>query len=454
MAGASGLTASDAVLDAVRRALPSDGSFLVALSGGPDSAVVAWAVESLFGPERTRGVHVHHGQPASDDLHVAALAVAAELEIGLQRVDVVVPDGASFEARAREVRLAALEDAARPGEWIVAGHHAGDSVETVLTNLLRGAGATGLSGIASARGRWLRPLIEVEADLVRTTANELGLPYMEDPGQPRPPPPQKPHPFRGGALAQRAVSISPWAGWCCGRRGRWRRTTGPSRRSPRRCRSADEAGTITVPGVVLTTVPRAVAARVARRALRRAHPPYPGTAEEVDAVLGVAAGSAPRRGLTGGAHGRARGRVGRDLRHRSCCGEPRDDGAGREGGLRPLASPRRARSAQSPVPLWAGPEFASWLQCSTTRWRCASRMKASGSVTRRRAPSSWRDAMAEGGVPVRLRSAWPVVAAGAKIAWVAGSASCRMGRRPGVAQRGRPWNSRSKGSLHEESIGC
>jgi tRNA(Ile)-lysidine synthetase-like protein len=32
-----------------------------------------------------------------------------------------------------------------------------------------------------------------------------------------------------------------------------------------------------------------------------------------------------------------------------------------------------------------------------------------------------REAMAEAGVPVRLRSAWPVVAVGGKIAWVAGA---------------------------------
>ena len=417
MAGASGLTASDAVLDAVRRALPSDGSFLVALSGGPDSAVVAWAVESLFGPERTRGVHVHHGQPASDDLHVAALAVAAELEIGLQRVDVVVPDGASFEARAREVRLAALEDAARPGEWIVAGHHAWDSVETVLTNLLRGAGATGLSGIASARGRWLRPLIEVEADLVRTTANELGLPYMEDPAN-------RDSRHRRNLIRSEVV---PWLSerfdLPVGRVVlRSARALAEDDRSLETIAAAvpiaDEAGTITVPGVVLTTVPRAVAARVARRALRRAHPPYPGTAEEVDAVLGVAAGSAPRRGLTGGLT------------------------VEREGALVVIYD--TVPAAASPVTMVPGERVAFG------RWRVAageigtitrpsvgrSRVRILASVfddeVAVRVPDEGerigladgtklvRDAMAEGGIPVRLRSAWPVVAAGAKIAWVAG----------------------------------
>jgi len=61
--------------------------------------------------------------------------------------------GKGVEETARQMRYAFLEEtAAREGCALIAtGHHAGDNAETVLMNLIRGAGMKGLCGIPERR---------------------------------------------------------------------------------------------------------------------------------------------------------------------------------------------------------------------------------------------------------------------------------------------------------------
>ncbi len=182
MAGADGLTAADAILDRAGRLFAGEKRrFAVALSGGADSAVAAWVAVQAVGAARVRAIHVHHGREASEDLARAASEIAAVLDIAFTQVGVEVPAGPSFEAQARSVRLPALEAAAAAGEEIVTGHHRGDAAETVLGNLIRGAGAAGLSGISARRGRWMRPLLSIPRAEVKAAAAELGLPFVDDP---------------------------------------------------------------------------------------------------------------------------------------------------------------------------------------------------------------------------------------------------------------------------------
>ncbi len=58
---------------------------VVALSGGADSAVLAWVAAKA--DTRVRAVFVDHLLPHSDDLKSAAQAIAAQLELELEIVD-------------------------------------------------------------------------------------------------------------------------------------------------------------------------------------------------------------------------------------------------------------------------------------------------------------------------------------------------------------------------------
>jgi tRNA(Ile)-lysidine synthase len=151
--------------------------WIIALSGGADSAALAF-LASRAGP--VRAIHIHHGLAASDALETAARAVAASLGIPIEVRSVTIDR--FTENAARTARYQALLGGLGEGEWILTAHTADDQAETVLANLLRGAGVDGLAGIPSRRGRIARPLLDVTRSETRELATLAGLPWIDDPG--------------------------------------------------------------------------------------------------------------------------------------------------------------------------------------------------------------------------------------------------------------------------------
>jgi tRNA(Ile)-lysidine synthase len=154
----------------------------VACSGGADSvALLALAVDAALRPV---AVHVDHGlrdRSGAEASHVAALADALGAEFRTARVR--VDPGPNLEARARGARYAALEVArAEAGaDAVLVGHTADDQAETVLLNVLRGAAASGLAGMAARRGSVVRPLLGVRRSETRALCGALGLAVIDDP---------------------------------------------------------------------------------------------------------------------------------------------------------------------------------------------------------------------------------------------------------------------------------
>jgi tRNA(Ile)-lysidine synthase len=142
-----------------------------ALSGGADS--VALVVLAVAAGLEVEAVHVDHGL-RTDSGRDAAIAEAAARQAGasFRRVDVAIADGANVEARARAARYAALP----PG--VLTGHTADDQAETVLLQLLRGAGIDGLSGIAPGP---TRPLLALRRRETRGLCAALGIDVADDP---------------------------------------------------------------------------------------------------------------------------------------------------------------------------------------------------------------------------------------------------------------------------------
>ena len=172
--------------------LPSDATGLVlALSGGADSACLAFAVSQL-GVASVRGlpvraVHVDHGlQPAAAAFRDACARLCGRLGLPLEILKVSVPAaGRSVEAAARDARYDALARSLTPGECVLTAHHALDQAETVLLQLLRGAGLKGLSAMPACRalgsGWHLRPLLDVSPRELREFAAAAGLEALVDP---------------------------------------------------------------------------------------------------------------------------------------------------------------------------------------------------------------------------------------------------------------------------------
>lgn len=144
---------------------------VVALSGGADSASLLAAAASLGTSVRglpLRAVHVDHGlQAAAAAFREACAALCASLSVPLTviSVDVRTPPGASLEAAARDARYAALAAELRPRECLLTAHHREDQAETLLLQVLRGAGLKGMSAMPICRslgsGWHLRPVLDV-----------------------------------------------------------------------------------------------------------------------------------------------------------------------------------------------------------------------------------------------------------------------------------------------------
>lgn len=156
-----------------------DGPLAVGLSGGADSATLAHLIRVAGRDPRL--IHVNHGYPASDSLEGAARRVAEGLGIEVEVLQVVVGAGPSAEGRARGVRYEALVGGLADGEWLLTAHTLDDQAETVVLNLLRGAGPTGLSGIPLRVGRVARPMLGVRRSETREVAGLAGLAFLDDP---------------------------------------------------------------------------------------------------------------------------------------------------------------------------------------------------------------------------------------------------------------------------------
>ena len=110
----------------------------VAVSGGPDS--LGLLLLTLAATLNVTVHHVdHHARPTSADdaEHVALLCES--LDVNFVRHDVTIEPGGNFEARARSARRRAMPDS------VLTGHTMDDLAETILLNMLRGAGIDGLS---------------------------------------------------------------------------------------------------------------------------------------------------------------------------------------------------------------------------------------------------------------------------------------------------------------------
>jgi tRNA(Ile)-lysidine synthase len=142
-----------------------------AVSGGADSLALL-ALACRAGLEVT-AVHVDHGlRPGSADEARVVATAAYRLGARFRSERVVIDDGPNLEARARDARWAVL-----PADALT-GHTADDRAETVLLNLLRGAGPRGLGALGPSPRHPVAALRRADTEAV---CQALGLEPVDDP---------------------------------------------------------------------------------------------------------------------------------------------------------------------------------------------------------------------------------------------------------------------------------
>ncbi|MCC6195409.1 MAG: tRNA lysidine(34) synthetase TilS [Burkholderiales bacterium] len=167
-------------------AVPTQATIAVALSGGRDSVALLDILDKLGVP--LRAIHVHHGlSPHADAWAAFCEALCATRGVPCTVCRVAVPAQASVENQARRERYAAL--AAAAGDlgvrYVALGHHRDDQAETLVLQLLRGAGPPGLAAMPALRDdprgvAWWRPLLAVTRADIDAYVRAAGLRYVDD----------------------------------------------------------------------------------------------------------------------------------------------------------------------------------------------------------------------------------------------------------------------------------
>jgi tRNA(Ile)-lysidine synthase len=165
--------------------LAPDYRCVVAFSGGLDSTVLLHlfaAHQASFG-FKLEAMHVHHGlSPNADDWASFCQKTCAALNIPIKvvKVDVATDTGIGTEAAARHARYQALSQS--DAQLIVLAHHQDDQAETLLIQMLRGAGVKGLAAmpVLDWERRLFRPLLEVSREELLQYAMKHQLAWIED----------------------------------------------------------------------------------------------------------------------------------------------------------------------------------------------------------------------------------------------------------------------------------
>ncbi len=167
-------------------ALAQQFKFMIAYSGGVDSHVLLHLLARLENAELF-AVHVHHNLSANADkwaAHCAAVCQKLSIPYRESRVIVTRQPTESLEAVARDLRYKAFEQFMAKEVILLTAHNQNDQAETVLLQLMRGAGMKGLSAMPLVKefcqGQHRRPLLETSRDEIIAYARTHELTWIED----------------------------------------------------------------------------------------------------------------------------------------------------------------------------------------------------------------------------------------------------------------------------------
>lgn len=426
--------------------VPPHAHLLAACSGGRDSQVLLHALAELAGgyPLELSAVTVDHGL-RPDAATEAALVeeTCAGLGIPWSPVRVTVP-GALVrdrgpEAAAREVRHGALREAcaAAGADAVALAHHLQDQAETVLMRALVGTGLRGLGAMEPRNGILVRPLLDVEEDLLSGYARDRAIPWADDPtnGDPR----FLRNRVRGELMPVVREIFGPSAA---------RNLAGLARRASKDHRlldalaeaeldaASDDQGWVSV--ARLKEADPALATRMIHTLARRARPHVAVSQVHTDAAQGLLRGKDRRAGvdLPGGLRlervGEALRAVADPASEPECPARPLPvDGlvTWPVGGIRV-----RATVHGDPGRVVAGDgagRTRAWFDLdrltrplSVRKFAPGTRIQPFGSTGTKRIT----DLLGEAGIPRRSRSSWPVVTDAAQVIWVPGARAAHVAR--------------------------
>lgn len=145
-----------------------DDKVLVGVSGGPDSMTLLIILHSLG--YNLCVAHINHGlreNAVLDEEYVAKFCSSNNIPCFIKHLKLKENlNGMTIEEAGRKARYDFFEEICLQESCtkIATAHNSNDNAETVIMNMVRGSGLTGLKGIEPYRGKIIRPLIETSRE--------------------------------------------------------------------------------------------------------------------------------------------------------------------------------------------------------------------------------------------------------------------------------------------------
>ncbi|MCZ4225466.1 tRNA lysidine(34) synthetase TilS [Pedobacter rhodius] len=160
---------------------------LLAVSGGKDSVLMLHLFKALgvdIGVAHCN-FNLRADEAQRDELFVKMLAFSLNLPFYVTHFDTkkyAAENKISTQMAARDLRYNWFEQirADKGYDFIALAHHQNDAVETVLINLVRGTGISGLHGILPKRDKLIRPLLFLNREEINQLVEENKFDFVED----------------------------------------------------------------------------------------------------------------------------------------------------------------------------------------------------------------------------------------------------------------------------------
>lgn len=158
---------------------------LLTVSGGVDSTVMCdlFANSHYYFDIAHCNFHLRGKESDEDEVFVRQLAQKYNSQIHIIHFDTLnyaKTHKMGIEEAARKLRYQWFETLSVAYDFVATAHNSNDQVETLVMNLMRKSGITGLCGIPWQRGKYIRPLIGYTRSQIMEYANSLGITYRED----------------------------------------------------------------------------------------------------------------------------------------------------------------------------------------------------------------------------------------------------------------------------------
>lgn len=156
-----------------------DDKILVGVSGGPDSMTLLIILHSLG--YNLCVAHINHGlreNAALDEEYVVNYCKDNNIPCFVKHIQLKEAlNGMTIEEAGRKARYDFFEEICikEACTKIATAHNSNDNAETVIMNMIRGSGLTGLKGIEPRRGKIIRPLIEISRKDIEVFCEEKNI---------------------------------------------------------------------------------------------------------------------------------------------------------------------------------------------------------------------------------------------------------------------------------------